>query len=324
MTAEFLTSLLDRFFDSPGVKSFKLMTQGKENTTALVEMADMRVIVRMWGETHGYMGAHSEDDIDDEVAFMKFCQEHSVPVPRLFLSRAQKLYEKTPSGQCYVVMEYADGDSPQLFTKDMTEQIARTMARMHLLVADFVFPRPRSWPGTVLDMTNDRIARFTSGELKADSPDIVEAIRHYQSLLKGCNLDALPRGVIHGDIMWENMKFNDGKLQGIFDFGDCRESYFVEDIAKTLLFAFESPIHSIFGEDGKNVPIFLQAYQTVRPLTDAEKQSLPLFFLSRVIYQFLGYQAKIAKEQRGYQTKADSTIARYNQHKAFFAQESHE
>jgi Ser/Thr protein kinase RdoA (MazF antagonist) len=214
-------------------------------------------------------------------------------------------------------MEYVDGDSPTNFTDSMTTQIAETMARAHLLVANFAFPKPRSWPGSVLDMTNERIARFEAGELGVNS-DISEAIVHYRTLLEKCDLDSLPSGVIHGDIMWENMKFKDGELQGIFDFGDCRESYFVEDIAKSLLFAFESPVHSIFGENGENVPAFLRAYQTVRPLTAAESQSLPLFFLSRIIYQFLGYEAKIAKGQTEYSSKATDTLARYNQHKAFF------
>lgn len=324
MTTELLTSFLDNFFDDSKVMSFRLMTQGKENTTVLVEMPSQRVIVRMWGETHGYMGVHSDNDIEDEVTFMNFCYENDIPVPRLFRSKSGKLHEKTSEGQCYTVMEYADGDSPQRFTQDMTMQVAKTMAHMHTLVAGFTFPQPRSWPGTILDMTNDRIKRFEAGELKVSRPELANIISHYKSLLKICDFDALPKGVIHGDIMWENIKFKDGKLQGIFDFGDCRESYFVEDVAKSLLFAFESPDHCIFGEDGKNVPVFLRAYQTVRPLTDLEKQSLPLFFLSRIIYQYLGYQAKIAKGQTEYESKANATIARYKQHEAFFNQESYE
>lgn len=300
------------------------MTQGKENTTALVEMPNQRVIVRIWGETHGYMGVHSDNDIEGEVAFMNFCYENGVPVPQLFRSKSGKLHEKTPEDQCYVVMDYVDGDSPQQFTQDMTVQIAEMMARMHMLVADFVFPQPRSWPGTVLDMTNDRIVRFETGELKTNNPELLEVIAQYKSLLKNCDLEALPNGVIHGDIMWENMKFKDGTLRGVFDFGDCRESYFVEDIAKSLLFAFESPNHCIFGEDGKNVPVFLRAYQAVRPLTDPEKKSLPLFFLSRIIYQYIGYQAKITKGQTEYESKANATIARYKQHEDFFTQESYE
>lgn len=317
MTLESLTTLLDNFLDNPKVNSFRLMTQGKENTTALVEMPNGKVIVRMWGETHGYMGAHSEDDIENEVAFMSFCYDNGIPVPKLLRSKADKLYEKSPEGRPYAIMEYVDGDSPLNFTEGMTTQIAETMAHAHLLVNDFAFPKLRSWPGTVLDMTNERIARFETGELGAN-PDITEAITHYRTLLEECDLASLPRGVIHGDIMWENMKFKDGKLQGVFDFGDCRESYFVEDIAKSLLFAFESSAESIFGEDGDNVPIFLQSYQTVRKLTAAEKHSLPLFFMSRILYQYIGYQAKVAKGQAEYAAKADDTVARYRQHLSFF------
>lgn len=323
MTIDFLTSLLNSFFDKPDIVSFRLMTQGKENTTALIKMADgNHIIARLWGETHGYMGTHSEGDIKDEIAFMDFCSSHDLPVPRLFHSKLNNPYEQAPDGRYYAIMEYVDGDSPQRFNKSMVIQIAETMARMHLLVADFVFPEERSWPGTVLDMTNDRITRFEAGEFSTKSPEITEAIAHYRTLLQTCDLEALPRDVIHGDIMWENIKFKDGKLQGIFDFGDCRESYFVEDIAKSLFFAFESPEHSIFGETGKNVPVFLDAYQNIRQLTAAEKQSLPLFFLCRFIYQTLGYYAKIAKGKTEYETPATDIIARYTQFRSFFDQTS--
>jgi Ser/Thr protein kinase RdoA (MazF antagonist) len=322
MTIESLTTLLGSFLDQPIVTSFKLMTQGKENTTILATTTEGNIILRMWGETHGYMGSHSQNDIEDEIAFMEFCQLHGVPVPKLFRSKSGNLYEQDSQGHYYTVMEYIDGASPQSFTKDMAKQIAETMARMHVSVRDFTFPQPRSWPGTVLDMTDERIARFEAGEFtigEMEHAASTEAIRNYRSLLKSCNPSALPRAVIHGDIMWENMKFKDDKLMGIFDFGDCRESYFVEDIAKTLFFAFESTEHSIFGEAGENVPAFLQAYQDSRKLTDAERQSLPLFFLSRIIYQFLGYHAKVSKGMTEYQAKAADTITRYRKYESFFA-----
>lgn len=320
MTTDYFTDLLKDFFDNPEVRSFRLMTQGKENTTALVEIFGGKIIVRMWGETHGYMGVHSKDDIEDEVDFMGFCYDHQIPVPHMFRSKSGNLYETTPEGQHFMVIEYVDGESPQHFTHDMTAQVATAMAQMHLLVTDYQFPKPRSWPGTVLDMTDDRIAKFEAGEYGADAGAINSAVGLYKELLKSCDLTALPKGVIHGDIMWENMRFKDGHLRSIFDFGDCRESYFVEDIAKSLLFEFESPAHSIFGENGENGAVFLRAYQKTRKLTGAEEQSLPLFFLSRIIYQFIGYRAKIAKGQAEYEPKASTLLARYEQHRAFFAQ----
>lgn len=324
MSTAILTQLLGNYFDNPVVASFKLMTQGKENTTALVQTADSKIIVRLWGETHGYMGEHSDANIEDEIAFMDFCHNNAIPVPRLFRSKAGNLYEKTPTGQAYAVMEFVDGETPTNFTADMAAQIATTMAQLHLLVKDFTFPQPRSWPGTVLDMTSDRIARFEAGDFtlsESDAATINQATQQYRRLLQNYDPAVLPTGVIHGDIMWENMKFKDGKLHGIFDFGDCRESYFVEDIVKTLLFAFESPTESVFGKDGQNVTVFLQAYQQVRPLTEDEKQSLPIFFLNRFLYQVLGYCAKVAKGKTEYTTLVTDVITRYQQHRTFFMQD---
>ena len=314
-----LTQLLGAFFENPQVVDFRLITQGKENTTIKVDLPDGPIIVRIWGETHGYMGVHSNADIADEVAFMDFCRRNGAPVPRLMPAKDGSLYQKTPDNCCYAVMEYVDGETPQNFTDDMAAQIAKTMAQMHVRTADFTFPEPRSWPGSVLDMTNDRISKYEAGELAVDDDQtIAEAIAQYRTLLAACDLSALPKGVIHGDIMWENIKFKNGKLHGIFDFGDCRESYFVEDIAKTLLFVFESPEHCVFGQNGHTVPVFLQNYQAVRQLTKAEEHSLPLFYMSRFLYQVLGYYIKAAKGKTECLELARSTIARYNQHRAFF------
>jgi Ser/Thr protein kinase RdoA (MazF antagonist) len=327
MNKEYLTQLLRNFLDGPKIVAFRLMTQGKENTTALIQTATGHVIVRIWGETHGYMGIHAENDVIDEIAFMDFCRTHDIPVPQLFQSKSGNLYEKTSEGRTYTVMEYVGGESPQRFTEDMTAQVARAMARMHLLVANFQFPQPRSWPGTVLEMTDARIARLEAGDFASGESEkliLTQAIKEYRVLIEACNLVDLPKGVIHGDIMWENMKFKEGQLQGIFDFGDCRESYFVEDIAKSLLFPFESPDHSIFGQAGKNVPVFLHAYQEVRQLTAVEKRSLPLFFMNRFLYQVLGYYAKLAKGEAAYKTKISDIIVRYTQHQPFFTQKSYE
>jgi Ser/Thr protein kinase RdoA (MazF antagonist) len=322
MPDEFVKIALDAYFDNPQISLTKVMAQGKENISVLVEGNFSKVVVRVWGATHAYMGARQEGDIVSELAFMQFCYERRFPVPKIHTSKSNQLVETLPDGAKYAVIGYVEGETPAKITPSMTREVATMIAELHNAVADFSFPHKRSWPGTLIEMTNDRVQQFEAVVYDlADAPQefLKHLIAKYKKQLQehGDELSALPTGVIHGDIMRENIKFKGGKLEGIFDFDDCRESYFLEDIPKTLLFEFESPEHCLFGEDGKNVAVFLDAYRVARPLSEAEEKMLPIFFTARFIYQVLGYYSKLAKDKT-YLDKVLQAVARYEQNKTFF------
>jgi homoserine kinase type II len=296
------------------------MSQGKENSSAFVEGGFGKIIIRIWGETHAYMGARQIGDIRNELAFMNVCKQQNIPVPKLYSSKNNTLYE-TQQGQTFAVMSYIEGASPHSFTLDMVRQVAKTMATMHLIGKDFSFPESRSWPGTTIEMTNDRIEQFQSSVKDSDIKSYLllqQTIDTFETRLAHTNLSSIPQGVIHGDIMHENMKFDHGTLSGIFDFDDCRKSYFIEDITKTFLFDFESAKESLFGRDGLNVQYFLDEYQSVRKLSDSEKRALPMFFTARFLYQATVYAIKITQGRSEYQTKLDTLVDRYERHRQFF------
>lgn len=318
MSDELIRIALNSYFEDLQISSAKVMAQGKENMSVLVEGNFGKVVVRVWGATHAYIGTRQEGDIVSELAFMQFCYERRFPVPKLYTSKQGYVVETLPDGAQYGVIGYVEGETPSKFTTSMVREVATLMAELHSAVADFSFPHKRSWPGTLIEMTNDRIQQFEAAAWDlADAPQefLKQLIIKYKKQL-GQHRDALstlPTGVIHGDIMRENIKFKDGKLEGIFDFDDCRESYFLEDIPKTLLFEFENPEHCLFGDDGKNAA----AYRSVRALSESEEALLPVFFTARFIYQVLGYYSKLAKD-KSYLDKILQSIDRYEQHKTFF------
>jgi len=130
-------------------------------------------------------------------------------------------------------------------------------------------------------------------------------------------LSKLPTGPIHGDIMFGNMKFEGNVLLGIFDFDDCRESYFLEDVAKTLLFKFEDLKKSFFGQNGNNVFKFLNEYEKIRKFTFQEKTLLPFFFQTRAVYELTGYIIKINNKKKCNE-KIKGYLRRYDNHINFF------
>lgn len=248
-----LKTALSLYFDNFKIVSQEQMKHGVENTSIKLVLADDRqLIMRIWGEEHSHMGPRKLSDITGELAFMIHCYEAGVAVPKVHISKLGKPYSQLDSGQYFVLMDYVPGTSPQDLTPTMVQQIAEAMAHMHLVAQDFTFPEPRSWPGTLIEMTERSIVDYSqNSELDASLRDYLRDIRGtYLAQLQDIDLEALPSGPIHGDIFWENLKFEGEKLAGIFDFDDCRTSYFLEDILKTLIFDFDDPVHRFYGENG--------------------------------------------------------------------------
>jgi Ser/Thr protein kinase RdoA (MazF antagonist) len=312
---------LTKYFNKPVIKSLKLLTQGGENTSVLVDLGTEQIVLRFWGTTHSSVGERRESDMLGELGLMKHFHDNGLPVPKIYISRNGNLYEKIVEGVPYMVMAHVAGNTPHDFTANMVGQVAKAMGRMHTLSPDFNYPHERPWPGSVIDIAVERSKRCLTLHKNDDDADsrITQAVmRTFLDTVSETDLTGLPRGAIHGDIMFENIKFNDGELAGIFDFDDYRYSFFLEDIAKSLIFEFESAHDSMFGEDGSNVAAFLKAYETERKLSEREKALLSLFFTARFLYKLTDYSQKFDTGDAKYRPLVENNIRRFMQHQKYF------
>ena len=84
-----------------------------------------------------------------------------------------------------------------------------------------------------------------------------------------------PRGFIHSDLFRDNTLFEGDQLNGILDFYELNKDEFLFDIAITLNdFCTNYPDVTLNEE---KAIAFLNAYETVRPLTADEKACLELY-----------------------------------------------
>ena len=81
-------------------------------------------------------------------------------------------------------------------------------------------------------------------------------------------------GLIHADLVAENVLVDDGKLR-IIDFDDCGFGWFLFELATSLYFN----INESYFEDLESAVI--EGYRSVRHLSDEELEYLPLFMLAR-------------------------------------------
>ncbi|NHZ72236.1 MAG: phosphotransferase, partial [Aquificales bacterium] len=82
----------------------------------------------------------------------------------------------------------------------------------------------------------------------------------------------LPVGLTHGDLFYDNVLFEDGKLKAILDFESACQSYLVFDLGMAVV-GLCADDTSILLEKAR---AFVDGYQTVRLLEDTEKESLQM------------------------------------------------
>lgn len=176
------------------------------------------------------------------------------------------------------------------------EQVGAMLARMHLAGRDFALQQPNLrgldwWTRTVPEVLP---------HLQADPAQLLQAeLAHQQRLAGAQAYQSLPRGPIHADLFRDNVMFNEGQLSGFFDFYFAGVDTWLFDLAVCLndwcINLDSAQPHA------QRSAAFVRAYESVRPLQDAERQLLPdmlraaalRFWLSRLWDWHLPRQASL-------------------------------
>ena len=150
------------------------------------------------------------------------------------------------------------------------EAVGATLARMHLAGRDFAMNQPNLrdlgwWNETVpvvLPFLTPEQAQLMRAELA-----------HQNHVAASPAYAALPRGAIHADLFRDNVLFEGEALSGFFDFYFAGDDSFLFDIAVCLndWCVHHRPDAADGTHDEARASAFLRAYQTVRPLSAAER-----------------------------------------------------
>ena len=162
------------------------------------------------------------------------------------------------------------GQHPTIASEAQVAAIAIAQAKMHVALQDFSLQR---------DHVRDHaywasVARQLKPSLNvADQALLSKLLGLYEALT--AVYPQRPKGFIHSDLFRDNTLFADDHLQGILDFYELNQDELLFDIAITLNdFCTDFPEPSL--NESKAIA-FLNAYETVRPLTQDEKACLELY-----------------------------------------------
>jgi Ser/Thr protein kinase RdoA (MazF antagonist) len=188
------------------------------------------------------------------------------------------------------------------------EAAGAMLARFHAVFAGEPLPAPKPIRGLTVRfqlLSAPSVAEGMAGLLeeapvlkdflrdRPELPRLLERLEH-QRLGLAPWLGELPRGVIHGDFIKRNLFWEGDRVVDVLDFDLWNVGYMAHDLALALLpTGFDWPALLAGGDsvNGRDMAAMLAGYETVRPLTHAERQALPWlmesgrfeFYLSAVV-----------------------------------------
>lgn len=186
---------------------------------------------------------------------------------------------ESPEGmRMAALFHYAAGDAPaEAITSDECSLLGRAVAQVHLHAEAFHTTRRRQ----VLDMPYLLDESIAILEPFMDAEGLA-CLTQYQktlhAILPGLQQEAGVYGICAGDINPRNFHIDHNKQITLFDFDQCGYGYRAFEIGK-----FASSLHAHKLKNAL-VSAFMEGYQQLRSLSDAERSVIPGFEMLSVIW----------------------------------------
>jgi homoserine kinase type II len=264
-------------YDLGELLSYKGIAEGVENSNFLVHTGTGHYILTL------YEKRVAAGDVPFFLALMEHLASRGITCPQPVKARNGNALG-TLCGRPAAIVTFLDGMWMRRPDAGHCAAVGEALARMHLAGADFSGKRRNA-----LSVTGWR-PLFEQAAGRADS------LQHGMRAMIETELGQLetswprdlPQGVIHADLFPDNVFFLSDKLSGLIDFYFACTDTLAFDIAICLnAWCFE-PDHSYNVTKGRNL---LTSYIKTRPLSNAEREALPLlargaamrFLLTRLV-----------------------------------------
>lgn len=257
------------------------------NHTYLVQDGSAQYIFRVYS-----LDWRTQTEIEEEIRLLNLLKAKHLPVSYALPDRHNNYLQRlnAPEGERFgLLFSYAKGHKEHDLSAETHYRIGSLMAQLHAVTGQLRLERVNYTPEVVLMEPLSQIARF----LSADSAEMAYLQQLQKILLQMWTNAAeagLRRGVVHLDIWFDNINVTDGQEVTIFDFDFCGNGWLCMDIAYYVM-----QLHNIDRYEEKlyqpKIAQFLAGYESVIPLSEEEKQLLPMLGVSLYFF-YLGVQCR--------------------------------
>ncbi|MGH7771228.1 MAG: homoserine kinase [Candidatus Binatia bacterium] len=240
----------------------------------------------------------SEVEVKQELELIFYLKRQGCPCPQPIKSKKGK-YHHEFHGKHLSVSRYIDGAdlSLEALTPSHLEILGHALANLHLIGRGYKKGIDNRFGFTKIVGIYRDVRRHLPPHLK----NIIRVLDDEVTYLENYLDNNLPKGIIHGDLFPDNVKFKGSRLAGIIDFEAACRGKFIYDLA--------TAVNALCYVGGRyridRFEALITGYETLRPLSLPEWDSFPnelrfsaLRFTVTRIKDF--YLRKIDENQRTY------------------------
>ena len=258
----------------------------KKECSRIVEDFGLGDLISMAGVRNGSVNTHylietkrgkffikideikSEIEVKQEVELLLYLRRQGFPCLQLLKNKVGRYYEDF-HGKFYSISRYLEGNELPLesLSQAHLEQLGNTLAKLHLIGRGFKKGVENRFGFTKIAAIYRDVRKQIPPHLKNIVRVLDDEISYLENYLDG----NLPKGIIHGDLFPDNVKFRGHRLAGIIDFEAACRGKFIYDLA--------TAVNALCFLDGRyRIDRFepvIAGYESLRPLSLPEWDSFP-------------------------------------------------
>ena len=274
---------LERFlaqYDAGTLMSYKGIAEGVENSNFLLHTSKAPYILTL------YEKRVDPADLPFFLGLMQHLADRGLSCP-LPISRKDGKQLGQLAGRPAALISFLEGMWLRKPSAHHCRAVGEAIARMHVAGEGFEITRKNALSVSgwrpLWDKSEDRADEVEKGLAREVGAELDFLESHWPK--------DLPAGVIHADLFPDNVFFLDDHLSGLIDFYFACNDFFAYDLSVCLnAWCFEKD----WSYNITKGMALIEGYQSVRPLSQAEAEALPLlcrgsalrFFLTR-LYDWL-------------------------------------
>lgn len=297
LTKKDIAKIVDEFTLGDLV-AFSGVRNGSVNTHYIVETKRGKFFVKI-------DEVKSELEVKQEIELLLHLRKQNFPCLQPLKSKTGRFHLEC-QGKCLTVTRYLDGVELPAEALNATHlnALGHTLANLHLI--------GRSYKKGIDNRFGfNRIAaiyREVRRQLPSHLKNIVRVLDDEFSYLENYLDNNLPKGIIHGDLFPDNVKFKGNRLTGVLDFEAACRGKLIYDLA--------TAVNALcFVDDRYRIDRFeslISGYESLRPLSLPEWDSFPNEL------RFSALRFTVTRIKDFYLRSADDTQRVYKDFKEFY------
>lgn len=230
---------------------------GIENTNYFVTTTHGRYVLTLFEKL-------TRNELPFYLNLMAHLSSHGLPVPRPIANLQNELLGEL-KGKPAAIVTCLPGEPVMDPTAEHCARVGEVLADLHL--------SGQSYRGYLENLRGPKWWAEVAPEIYPFLPqDSVALLRSEIEFQAARSREALPRGVHHADLFRDNVLFNGSGVGGFIDFYFACVDSLIYDVAITVNDWCITPECTL---DTGRAQALLSAYQSVRPLSDAEVEAWP-------------------------------------------------